>query len=152
MENKRNKGAYPEFKQFVEFIRKHSDEADDPVYGSVGSTGGKTSGGSFGTTIGRSSGDVKYKDSSMNRSSSFNTNVNVKPNTRLNSPCVLCGQVHRLFYCDQFKAMKPHDYNSSRNTNYVKTVCSTITLHRSAGNNRCVLLLDVARNTLNLFT
>jgi hypothetical protein len=95
MDQLRENDKYPDFKSFVEFVIRESEEASDPVYGSFNARPSHNSS--------RPSHDVKQKPSSF--VSSFAANA--KPQHRTFPPCVVCSDSHRLFSCEKFKAMKP---------------------------------------------
>ncbi|CAM1308186.1 Uncharacterised protein at_DN2293 [Pycnogonum litorale] len=98
LEQKRSRGAYPNFDEFVKFVAEISDEMNDPVYGKL--TGkniqfrerSKSNAVNLFTTKGDSSSNMPSKSKAM-----------VKPN----SPCVICKQNHRLWNCDDFKRKTP---------------------------------------------
>lgn len=85
MEYKRNTTSYPDFPEFVKFVRQETDEATDPVYGHVKSK-------------------LVPDGKQAKVSSSFSTKVT--ESSRLPA-CVACKENHRLFYCLVFKSMKP---------------------------------------------
>ena len=91
MDHKRQNDHYPSFKQLVEFIIKEAVDADDPIYGQskVG-------------TLPQPQSDSKPKKTSFG-----STTAPSKEERRPASPCILCKQYHRLFYCDSFKRLKP---------------------------------------------
>ena len=94
MDVKREKDAYPSFQDLVEFVRKAAEDASDPVYGQRSGTSEKA-----------------QQDSKVKKSfSSFITTANgssYQGSYKLS--CVLCGENHRLIYCNAFKSMKPPD-------------------------------------------
>ena len=92
MDIKENKGRYPKFLEFVEFIRKQAAEATDPVYGQWGSK-------------------PKPSDSKPNKVSSYSTvtSSSDRQANRRKYQCILCREDHRLFYCQVFKRMKPSE-------------------------------------------
>jgi hypothetical protein len=90
MDMKRDKDEYPSFREFVQFIRKEADDASDPVYGNHSTQRPVNV-----------THDVKSR-----KSSTFVTSSKDNP-ARKKFPCVLCGELHRLFYCQSFKSMKP---------------------------------------------
>jgi len=84
LEKKRDDNQYPDFKTFTEFIIQQADEASDPVYGENSS--------------------VQSQDKKS--ISTFNT-VTRSSVTSSSTPCVVCHENHHLFYCKEFKSMKP---------------------------------------------
>ena len=87
MDFKSDKGDYPRFTDFVQFVAKQAEEATDPVYGT------------WNVSV------SAPKSTSMDKKpKSFATGA--KPNK---VSCVLCREEHRLFWCPKFKAMKPVD-------------------------------------------
>ena len=83
---KRDSGAYPKFSKLVEFISKNADDMNDPVYGNYN---GKSDGRKVSNAATSSDNHSGYGGQE--------------------SPCILCKNLHRLWYCDKFKSMKPHD-------------------------------------------
>ncbi|XP_076036814.1 uncharacterized protein LOC143022477 [Oratosquilla oratoria] len=88
LSHKRETDTYPSLSQFAEFINVMADEACDPVYG-LQSTG-------KGQNVKSTSCNVAASESKYP----------VKLG-RAGSTCVVCGEGHRLFYCEEFKGMKP---------------------------------------------
>jgi hypothetical protein len=90
MDQKRERDSYPSFRNLVDFVCKEADEATDPVYGqtkfNVKAAAAHTS-------------DAKPKSTSFT-TAAYSTG-------RYMPQCILCGQSHRLFYCDTFKSLKP---------------------------------------------
>ena len=103
LKTKKDKDSYSSLQEFVDFIKLVSSEACDPVYGVEAA-----------------------KSRSSSRSASCNTVTSLLHGDRSSSswqpalqsssvpgpatcPCVVCGQNHRLFYCDKFKSMQPKD-------------------------------------------
>ena len=91
LDHKRQYQTYPTFTDFAAFILKEAEEATDPVYGDK--SGLKSC--------------SQENHSKPLKSSSFASSTSVYQ--RDDPPCVLCKQRHRLFYCEQFKSMKPRD-------------------------------------------
>ena len=84
------KSRYPDFSEFVEFISKQAANATDPVYGS----------------------SMNIKDSTSKEGTSHPRSKVLTSQTDVVKrvyECILCRENHRLFYCQQFKEMKPHD-------------------------------------------
>ena len=82
-------GMYPVFHDLVAFLRNLADSVNDPVYGTT-----NTSSRSFSAAT---CADVKVQlPNEMNR-----------PKTGSSSKCPKYGGSHRLFYCNNFKAMCP---------------------------------------------
>ena len=114
MDYKRAHDKYPGLSKFVEYIRKQAEDANDPIYGQIGSN---------------SSNRQQSVDSKPKKTASYrtDTNTNAKPadavvggtsaprnggdtgNGRrrkpVTIPCVVCKEMHRLFYCDPFRKM-----------------------------------------------
>lgn len=91
MEFKRKHDQYPQFKHFVEFMRRQAEEMNDPVYGQLGS---------------RENSDKSSKTGK--HASSFSSHVQDYPE-RKSQRCVMCREDHRLWYCQSFKDLKPFD-------------------------------------------
>ena len=101
LECKRDKFCYPNFKRLVDFVRVEADDAKDPLYGKFGSH--------------TRSNDHQSSDSSK-RHTSLVTSTGDDPSKSSSksqhfcrSPCVVCKDNHRLFFCDQFKKMNVSD-------------------------------------------
>ncbi|XP_076043748.1 uncharacterized protein LOC143026852 [Oratosquilla oratoria] len=88
LSHKRETDTYPSLSQFAEFINVMADEACDPVYGLQSTGKGQN-----------------VKSTSCNVAAS-KSKYPVKLG-RAGSTCVVCGDGHRLFYCEEFKGMKP---------------------------------------------
>ena len=91
MDEKHERDSYPGFEVLVEFVEREAFDAADPIYG-LNMSGRK---------------DCKSKTP---KPTSLNTNTSAsKGKPRVNKPCILCNDSHRLFYCSVFKSMKPSD-------------------------------------------
>ena len=100
LETKKQQGRYPDFFGFVDFIVEVATEVNDPVYGKV---------------------DTRKQASSGNerkpRQHSYQTKIEQQPTRQAQNitqkwkepPCVLCGESHRLWYCDSFKQKTPQE-------------------------------------------
>ena len=86
-------GRYPTFHELVTFLQVLADSLNDPVYGIKSS---KSKSVNAATTF------ANPVESSLSTSNS-STHVSGK------TACPKCGLNHRLFYCKQFKLMKPVD-------------------------------------------
>ena len=86
MEVKRSTKAYPDFKEFADFVVQQAQRANDPVYGHSRS---------------------KRNDTNNNKSSSSFTTEVVSSGNVVRFPCVLCNADHKLFGCDMFRSMRP---------------------------------------------
>ena len=86
MEVKRSTKAYPDFKEFADFVVQQAQRANDPVYGHSRS---------------------KRNDTNNNKSSSSFTTEVVSSGNVVRFPCVLCKADHKLFGCDMFRSMRP---------------------------------------------
>ena len=86
MRHKRENKTYPSFEHFVKFVMQETDNATDPVYGSMSSK--------------------VLEDQSDETSCAFSANV--VRDTKSTS-CVACHEEHRLFACETFKSMKPRE-------------------------------------------
>ena len=96
------KNRYPDFKEFKDFIIRKALEANDPVYGSSGPGGHKPSHKSSGTTLQKPSSTFS-QTSQKKLSTSFASGVD--GSYRI-TPCVACGENHRLLFCKIFQTMK----------------------------------------------
>ncbi|XP_076047328.1 uncharacterized protein LOC143028851 [Oratosquilla oratoria] len=88
LSHKRETDTYPSLSQFAEFINVKADEACDPVYGLQSTSKGQNV---RSTSCNVAASESKYP---------------VKLG-RAGSTCVVCGEGHRLFYCEEFKGLKP---------------------------------------------
>ena len=88
LEIKKDSDLYPSFKDFVNFLKLIASEACDPIYGSENSRSYN-----------------KAKSVSCSTITSFQSPYHQKK--QVYKPCVVCGQEHRLFYCESFKKMPP---------------------------------------------
>lgn len=91
MEVKRSSDKYPDFKNLVDFVCKEADEATDPVYGK------------WNVSTKHSESQPKKHFTSLVTSTMSTTSF---AHSRQQS-CVICREDHRLFWCPQFKSMKP---------------------------------------------
>jgi hypothetical protein len=94
---KRKKNAYPNFKEFVEFIVLEAEEATDPIYGKIGR-------------------DTEFKNpaprhqsANSKPTSTVSFASNEQQTTRRPIPCIVCKDNHKLLYCDKFKSMRVVD-------------------------------------------
>jgi hypothetical protein len=90
MDIKDTKKRYPKFLEFVDFVKKQSAEATDPVYGQWGSSKPKP---------------AENKPSKVSSYSTVTSSSGRHASRRYQ--CILCSEDHRLFYCQAFKHMKP---------------------------------------------
>ena len=98
---KRATGEYPNLQMLVDFVKENADEMNDPVYGKL----------KLSLKDDNSSGlaeKSKSADRSKSQTTNFSSDVKVAQGHRVYS-CILCKGEHRLFYCDAFKRMKPHE-------------------------------------------
>ena len=97
MDMRRDKDRYPNFQDFVDFVAREADDASDPVYGkwNLSSKSG------YDPNNSRSSSDPKAKKSVTSLS------TDIGPTSQKKLSCILCQRDHRLFWCPQFKSMKP---------------------------------------------
>ena len=100
---------YPTFSEFVEFMKLISSEASDPVYGMSHSKGsgndkGARCANATGVSLNASDASAKLSECLYGASPQYSAKFD---GLRKFSSCVVCGQNHRLFYCDSFKAMSP---------------------------------------------
>ena len=98
---KKDTDSYPTFKDFVEFVNLIASEACDPVYGTEAA---KTRTNTMKTTSCNTVTNRTPVASKNSEPSQFPVSHGLGPSVR---PCVVCGQSHRLFYCDTFKGMSP---------------------------------------------
>ena len=94
LEFKRDKDVYPSFKNLVNFVNRESEEASDPVYGSTSNVRGAQDT--------RPPSDVRPRTTT-----SFSSSVRTNGRSRYLPDCVLCGEKHKLLYCDSFKKLQP---------------------------------------------
>ena len=105
LEKKNNSQMYPDISDFVDFIKLVASEACDPVYGAE-ATKSCSNAKSFHTVTNSSpisSHDLSLGSEFPNKSTPVSSN-NSDYAARV---CVVCGMNHGLFYCDQFKGMRP---------------------------------------------
>ncbi|KAG1655535.1 hypothetical protein GQR58_024454 [Nymphon striatum] len=97
LENKRSKGVYPNFEDFVKFVADIAEEMNDPVYGQLDSR--------------------RYPQKDNIRAT---TNVTATSKTppiisvdstvsKCDEPCVMCNGVHKLWHCADFKKKSPQE-------------------------------------------
>ncbi|KAG1714704.1 hypothetical protein GQR58_000941 [Nymphon striatum] len=97
LENKRSKGVYPNFEDFVKFVADIAEEINDPVYGQLDSR--------------------RYPQKDNIRAT---TNVTATSKTppiisvdstvsKCDEPCVMCNGVHKLWHCADFKKKSPQE-------------------------------------------
>lgn len=91
---KKATGEYPELKMLVDFVREKSDVVNDPVYGKS----------KFGSKDEKSNVHENQKSQSTN----FSSDVKFTQGSKVYQ-CILCKAEHKLFYCQSFKSMKPHE-------------------------------------------
>ena len=100
-------GHYPKFEDFVEFVKDHAEEINDPYYGHQNTN--RQEAQRSGKHAAASNAAQSGKTNSRNAQSS-SSGQNVKQKTvRPEAPCVLCSQPHRLWSCTQFKAFNPRE-------------------------------------------
>ena len=109
VELKRDTGSYPDIVKLMSFMCDLADEVNDPVYGKQEDKPKKTppskekkySPRSFnaGTTVQKGDSYVQGQTSQSSKNTQFHSY----------DICPLCKETHRLFYCQQFKSMKPVD-------------------------------------------
>ena len=94
---------YPNFQNFVEFIRTMAIEACDPLYGNdwQSKTQSRTKGSSY-------SGSTNSKG---NNSGGGNSSSGGNGSSGGGTPprCAKCSESHTLFQCEKFKALSPRD-------------------------------------------
>ena len=107
LEHKRDKDKYPGFDDFVDFISLKALDACDPVYGqeSFRQQPSKHKGASFTGVTRDVTGDVSGGGRKF-VGASRNDGGNVES---ASAACVVCSRGHRLFQCNDFKAMSPRD-------------------------------------------
>ena len=110
IEMKRKQQKYPDFERLTQFVEQEAELATDPVYGDSGllkysraqSSMGNQQQRSSHPSPGKSTGQQQSKaQGSATKGSSFASGKG-----RTVPPCVFCGQNHRLYMCDSFKALK----------------------------------------------
>ena len=105
LEKKNNSQMYPDISDFVDFIKLVASEACDPVYGAE-ATKSYSNAKSFHTVT--NSSPISSHDLSLGSESPIkSTPVSSNNSDYTARVCVVCGMNHRLFYCDQFKGMRP---------------------------------------------
>ena len=109
MYDKRKKDKYPSFSELVEFVTCEADSALDPVYGETGmlkfgrsNNQRQNNGGSSGAS--GVSGKQRFSDQRQSRVQSTSL---ASSEGRTVKPCSFCQQSHRLYQCNEFRALKP---------------------------------------------
>ena len=97
---KRKHGRYPNFDEFVTFMKEKSDEANDPIYGQSSAS--------------------KQMDSNNRPAAS---SMNCVTTSRLSTKCVVCDENHQLFKCVQFKSLDHDDRQSVVDRNNLCVNC-----------------------------
>ena len=88
---KKKTGSYPSFGDLVSFLSNESDKVNDPAYGSIGVSREKSK-----------------QSSDSRRHVSFNSGVKLSDQGNgKRYQCIMCKQDHKLFYCNDFKKLKP---------------------------------------------
>jgi len=106
MEYKRERKAYPGISELVKFVMTETEEALDPVYGSLNQTDLHKPLVSKIKTPTSTSLSVSAASGSSPTPSCLSTQFTPRPAPS----CIACrGPRHRLFTCEQFKKMRPSD-------------------------------------------
>ena len=134
MDIKRSKGMYPGFKDFARFVAEEAQEATDPVYGCLLQKQGAT----------------KSQWKSPSTTSAFPSDVNAYDAVK--KACVVCKGSHQLFYCLDFRAMKPHEHLQVVGTNFVKIAYCRITLLKTVVKQQHALFQGAVSATQSSFT
>ena len=97
LDKKQKEGKYPDFEQLVKFVKREADNASDPVYGDAGLL-----------RFNRSKPNFSPSPQFQSRSGS-----QPKPQQKTSfisegrtDTCPFCQQLHRLYACNGFKALK----------------------------------------------
>ena len=98
---RREKGAYPDINEFLEFVEDCVEEASDPVFGVKQRESSKRD--SFQPQVTR-----KTKSTALQSSATQDSTVS-EQSRRKQVPCPQCQGSHPLFMCYKFKALKPPD-------------------------------------------
>jgi len=96
LDKKRESGSYPKFDDLVKFIEQQAEEANDPVYGSIGCRYER-----------RESTNREKDPKPVSSFSSFTENAAQGGKRRYS--CIVCDGDHRVLFCDKFKGMKLAD-------------------------------------------
>ncbi|KAJ8041442.1 hypothetical protein HOLleu_12255 [Holothuria leucospilota] len=103
LKTKKSSGNYPDFKMLVTFLSDLAAEVNDPVYGFCKKDKGYDKSKSTSATFAMSTQPVDGQDSNIHAGHKSS------PYARPESPCILCGQTHRLWHCVNFKRLSPKD-------------------------------------------
>jgi len=91
-------GSYPGFGHLVDFVQSEANNASDPVYGEAGLL-------KFNRRPNFNQQQPASGGSSQKARPSGNSFITSEG--RKSVPCLMCGDVHRLYMCDSFKALRP---------------------------------------------
>ena len=122
LEIKEQTSRYPFFHQFVEFVSKEAQAAADPVYGT--------------SKQGQASSHVNTSFSSKGNPKKGHTFATSSDSKKFN--CVLCNNDHRLYYCPNFKSMKPTERLEVVSRNKLCENC-LLGNHTTANCRRCAM-------------
>ena len=94
--NRRKHGDYLPFSKFVDFVEDEAGRLNDPVFGRE----------AFDYEPSRHQRPKSFAASARNVSpTAANMSVTSPPAANDMSPCVVCSDMHKLFYCNAFRAM-----------------------------------------------
>ncbi|KAG1653031.1 Pro-Pol polyprotein [Nymphon striatum] len=94
LNHKRDTDSYPDIHDLLNFVKKIAEEVNDPVYG-------------YQETSDRRFGQQSKSQSARSFNSVNNPRERSYSGRNFHPLCPLCGESHRLFYCEQFKSFKP---------------------------------------------
>jgi len=94
LEFKEENRSYPGLGEFQKFVKREAINANDPVYGGMGSSGKMSNAKSSNSTF------LTHVET---------TRTSKRPQWSRQYPCKACGEAHRLFDCSTFREMKPHE-------------------------------------------
>ena len=106
MDMKRRDHKYPDFNALVMFVKSEAEQATDPVYGESGLLRfTRNQVPAAGSQPGRPSGPPQQKSSGSQQNRFHNTSF-ASSKGRTVMHCAFCGDDHRLYLCDSYKALK----------------------------------------------
>jgi hypothetical protein len=107
MDMKRDKHRYPDFHYLVDFVKHEAQIATDPVYGEGGLLHFPRTQGSGNSNSLSSKPSYQQQAKFENQQLSRPVSTSFANTGRTITPCLSCGQEHRLYMCYAFKALKP---------------------------------------------
>ena len=101
--NQRKHGDYLSFSEFVSFVEEEAGRLNDPVFGREAFEKGASSQQRTSATNSFAASAQQAADSSPPAANVLGASS--RPAVRNISPCILCSNMHKLFYCNDFRTM-----------------------------------------------